>query len=237
MKLLRLGLPSLSALILSVAVTAAIPAHADTISWATWSSVTPGNPGSATGTIAPGITVTYSGQTDALLVGYPSWTPSTSYTSSVIGNAPPADRNAVKLEGGSSITETITFSSALTNPVLAIWSLGENNDPTAFDFTASEPFTIVAGGPSTEYNGGSITQSGDNVIGVEGNGVIQFNGTFTSITFTTPDYENYYAFTVGADSSPSSTSPVPEPGALSLVGLGLAALPFARRSLSRLRAN
>lgn len=234
MKLLRLGLPSLSALILSVAVTAAIPAQADTITWATWSGVTAGNPGSATGTIAPGITVTYSGQTDGLLIGYPSWTPASSYTSSVIGNAPPAGGNSVKLEGGSSITETITFSSALVNPVLAIWSLGQSNDPTAFDFTDSEPFTVVAGGPSTEYTGSTITQSGDNVIGIEGNGVIQFNGTFTTITFTTPDFENYYAFTVGSD---SSTSPVPEPGALSLVGIGLAALPFARRSLSRLRAS
>ncbi len=141
MKLPSLFASPVSALIFSVcAATAAIPAHADTISWATWSSVNPGNPGSATGTIAPGITVTYSGQTDALLTGYPSWTPATSYTSSIIGNAPPASGNSVKLEGGSTLTETITFSSALTNPVLAIWSLGQGNDPTAFDFTDSEPF-------------------------------------------------------------------------------------------------
>jgi hypothetical protein len=55
---------SLSALVFAVcAFSATTPVHADTIAWATWTTATAGNPGSASGTLAGGITVTYSGQT------------------------------------------------------------------------------------------------------------------------------------------------------------------------------
>jgi len=201
-------------------------AHADTIAWATWTGDAPGNPGSATGTIGS-INVNYAGQTDALLINYPSWAPSSSYTGGDVGNAPPQANNAVKLEGGSGITETITFSSPIVNPVMAIWSLGQSNDPTYFDFSSGQTFNIVAGGPSAEYGGGTITRSGQNVQGVEGNGVIEFDGTFSSITFTTPSFENYYAFTVGEDVN--KTSVTPEPGSLALLGTGLVALAGLRR--------
>jgi hypothetical protein len=228
--------PLAIAFALSVCIASALPASADTIAWTNWTSVTPGSPGTGTGTIGS-ITVTYSGQTSALLNDYPSWTPTSSYIGGVVGNAPPAANNSIQLEGGVTYTESITFSSPVVDPILAIWSLGAAGTPASFDFTASEPFTVVAGGPSAEYGGSSITTSGNNIDGSEGNGVVQFNGTFSTITFTTPGYEDYYAFTVGEDATlTSGTSPVPEPGTLSLLGLGLSALPFARRKLSRRRA-
>jgi len=74
------------------------------------------------------------------------------------------------------------------------------------------------------------------VHGNEGNGLVQFSGSFDSITFTTPNFENYYAFTVGYDATLTGgggTPAVPEPATLSLFGLGVAALPLLRRSLSR----
>jgi hypothetical protein len=215
-----------------------IPAHADTIDWATWTSDTSGTstPGSATASIGS-IVVSYSGQTDGLLTGYPSWTPSSSYIGGVVGNAPPAADNSVKLEGGVAYTETITFSSAVADPILAIWSLGAGGDQASFDFTSSEPFNLVAGGPSTEYGGSGLTKSGTDVLGAEGNGVVQFIGTYTSITFTTPTYENYYAFTVGEDQTlTSGLGATPEPGTLSLLGLGLVALPFVRARFARSRS-
>jgi hypothetical protein len=212
-------------------------AHADTIAWTNWTSGTSGSPGSASGSIAggPGITVTYSGQTSGVLIDYPSWNPVSSFTGGTIGNGPAASDNSIQIEGGTNLTETITFTSAIVDPVLAIWSLGEVGDPTSFDFTSGEPFTIEAGGPSAEYGGSSITQSGNDVLGSEGNGVIQFSGTYSQLTFTTPLYENYYTFTVGDDTTATATAVTPEPSTLSLLGIGLAALPLVRGKLRRRR--
>jgi hypothetical protein len=209
-------------------------ARADTIDWTTWSKGTAGSPGSATGSIAAGsgISVTYSGQTSGVLFGYPSWNPVSTFTGGTIGNGPAAANNSVQMEGGTSLTETITFSSALVNPVLAIESLGGSGDTASFDFNSAEPFTIETGGPSAEYGGTSITKSGSDVLGDEGSGVIQFSGTFSQLTFTTPAYENFYMFTVGDDVS-ATTAVTPEPSTLSLLGLGLAALPYAKRKLGR----
>ncbi len=116
--------------------------------------------------------------------------------------------------GSSSVVDTVTFSTPITNPVMAIWSLGQNGDSTSFVF--DQPFTIVAGGPSTEYNGQTITNDGNTVYGVEGNGTIQFSGTFSSISWTTPDFENWYGFSVGAtEISAQTTSTVPLPSSFS----------------------
>jgi len=67
----------------------ALPACADTVAWTDWSSVTPGSPGTGTGTIGS-LSVSYSGQTSALLHNFPSWTPTTTFSGGIVGNAPPA---------------------------------------------------------------------------------------------------------------------------------------------------
>jgi hypothetical protein len=226
-----------SAIMLAACAALATPAQADTIGWTTWTSATSGSPGSATGTIGS-LTVTYSGQTSGLLHNYPSWGPTSTFTGGVVGNPPPAANNSVQLQGGVSYTETITFSSVVADPIFAVWSLGAPTVPASFIFTASEPFTVQGGGPSNEFGGTPLFISGESVEGNEGNGIIQFNGNFTSITFTTPQYENYYAFTIGEDQTLTDQlpSPVPEPATFSLFGLGLAALPLVRRSLARLRS-
>jgi hypothetical protein len=231
-----------SALMLA-AYAASVPAlaHADTIAWASWSSATAGTPGSATGSIGS-ISVTYSGQTSGL-TSVPTWTPASSFTGGPVGNAPP-NAPSIQIEGGSTITETITFSSVIVDPVFAIWSLGSGSAPAIFDFESKsgETFSIVGGGPSHEFGGSTITVDATDpqiIHGSEGNGVIQFDGSFSSITFTTPEFEDYYAFTVGYDvtqTDPTIPGTVPEPATLSLFGLGLLALPMARRALSRGRS-
>jgi hypothetical protein len=237
MQLKRLLENPVSARLLLAACAVLLPAlaHADTIAWTNWSSVVAGNPGSATGTVGA-FTVTYSGQTSGS-TNVPSWTPASTFTGGAVGNAPP-HTPTIQIEGGSTLMETITFSSTVVDPIFAIWSLGASNTPASFDFSSKsgQPFSLLGGGPSTEFNGTGLTSSGSVVSGREGNGLVEFLGSYNSITFTTPQSENYYAFTVGYDATLTPTPAVPEPATLSLFGLGLSAIPLIRRSLSRRRS-
>lgn len=241
MRLNRVLLYSALASALALSQAFAAVAYADTFAWTDWTSATPGNatPGSATGTLASTlygtINVTYSGQTSGIAT-QPSWTPASTFSGGIVGNAPPP-HNGLALEGGYNYTETITFSQPVTDPAFAIWSLGSSGSPAYFNFNANEPFNLIGGGPSAEYGGQSIVIAGTAINGSEGNGVVQFIGTYSNLVFTTPDYEGYYALTVGEDATltdnPSSPSTVtPEPETLSLLGLGLAALPMFRHRRS-----
>ena len=230
------------------ALAASSPAHAGPMAiWTDWTSSS-GNTsnvsnGWAVGTM-DGVGVYYTGQTVGLSSTYNSqypgsggigvWNPGLSWTGGWVTNAPPTSFDSVGLYGGAAGTEadpgaieTISFSSPVTDPVMAIWSLGGSAGPAEFDFTSGEPFTIIAGGPNAQFGGGPITASGETVYGTEGNGTIEFNGIYSSISFTTPIFENYYAFTFGEQT--------PEPETLSLLGLGLLALPLLRASLARRR--
>lgn len=203
-------------------------ASASTIDWTTWSSNTAGTMTSL------GVNVTFSGQLNGLSAGYPSWTPVSTFSGGTVGNPPLSTGGMIRLTGGNTNVNTITFSTPVVNPVMAIWSLGQPSIQSSFNFTSSEPFTIESGGPSAEFGGSSIFVCSGNsmaVCGSEGNGTVQFHGTFSSITWTNPVFENYYGFTVGAA---GSSSPVPEPGTLLLLGsacLGLAK--FGSRIRSR----
>ena len=101
---------------------------------------------------------------------------------------------------------------------------------------------MLGGGPSAEYGGQGLVKQGSSIYGTEGNGIVQFVGTYSSITFTTPDYENFYALTFGEDGTltdnpPPTTPPAatPEPATLSLFGMGLTAIPMLRRRWLRAR--
>jgi hypothetical protein len=212
-----------------LALLSGATAKAEDITWVNWTSASAGSPGTATGTIAlgSGVAVTYNGQVGGLEYDT-DWGSSGTYAGGNVSDGPPNSSVDLWMTGGGSYAETITFSQAVTDPTMAFWSLGSGSTTAEFDFTNDEPFTIQACGPSDDLGGSCITQSGNNVYGNESNGTIQFLGTFTELTFTTPADEYWYDFTVGAaalaDVTPPPVNPptaTPEPSSLALMSTGL----------------
>ncbi len=214
-------------------------AQADNIYWTDWTSVTPGAPGSASGTIAfpsGNVTVSYIG--DAFTPSeYGAWSPASAFTGGIVGNAPPGS-NEIALTGGSSAGNpytfeySLTFSQPVVNPVIAVLSLG--GIPTYARMQFTSPFTVVAtGGPSTSFGeNGPLYATTPNytLYGGEpysppaggGNGTIEFTGTYSTITWYSLDYEHWYMITVGAPSA------VPLPPTILLLGSGLMGLGLLR---------
>ena len=139
----------------------------------------------------------------------------------IVNNAPQPSNNILKIFGGDpNATQTLTFSQAVVNPVFAIWSLGQGGIDASFNFNQTPVF--VAGGPNAEYGGVAISVSGNSVHGQEANGTVQFLGTFTSISWTNPIFENWYGFDVEIQ----SVSAVPEPSTWAMMILGFAGVGF-----------
>lgn len=208
--------------------SAALPAVAGPIDWAGWSGVSLGvTTGAATATFGTsGITATYGGELQNFFPNYPSYNPAGTFSGGAIGNAPPSANGIVQIYGGgNSGVNTLTFSQAVLNPVMAIWSLGQGGINAQFAFNTA--FTIQSGGPSAEYGGAAITSAGNTVFGSEGNGTIQFSGSVSSISWTNPVFENWYGFTVG---TPVQAIPEPETYALMLAGLAALGAVARRRA-------
>ena len=244
MRLSVAGLPALLAIALFAGSSS--PAAAAPISWTTWTSGTAGSTtGSAIGTISGlGINVSYVGEFDFFDTSL-NWLPVSSFTGGTVDNAPPSGagvlNDGIAITGGPGTgTNTVTFSTPVVNPILAIWSLGSPVLPARFTFPDTQPFAIQGGGPNSEFGGSSIFAGGVcpafSICGSEGNGVVQINGTFTSISWTNPASEGYYAFTIGAQGTSATTSggtPVPEPTTFALVSAGLLASAAYRRRARR----
>jgi hypothetical protein len=205
---------------LVIVLLAAGAARADMISWNTWTS-------DSTGSLVVGSTpVTVSFSTNnfhADIASYPSWTPTSSYADgTIVNNAPVAANGIMQLIGGTTDVNTLSFSTPITDPVVAIWSLGGGSTSASFVF--DETPHLVAGGPNAEYGGSSITVAGNVVSGIEGNGTVQFLGTFSSITWTNPQAEDWYGFNAGV----AGISTVPEPSSFVLMIASAACLGLAR---------
>ncbi len=100
---------------------------------------------------------------------------------------------------------TLTFSQSVTNAVLLISSLGGSGVSSAYKFT--QPFQILS-------QNGFLTSSGDAtsgyiLSGIEGMGVIQFLGTYSSISWIVTKPEYYSGFTIGltTTSNPDAGQP------------------------------
>ncbi len=157
------------------------------------------------------------------------WGISSTYTNPAVTTAPTYG-NYIALTGYSGVTNTLTFSAPVQNILMSIGSMGSPATLGSYNF--NEPFTILSSGPG-KWGTGTMTGSGTTTLsGLEGDGVIEFIGTFSSLSWTTPAPEAYSAFNVGI----SSLATIPEPANCVLIGIGvfLAAL---RRKWKRIAAH
>lgn len=210
---------------------------AATITYVNWtSSTTPvSNMGTASGTIFGTINVTYSGELQFAQTGTTSspwagYAPATTWESALVSNAP-SNAQIIAIDGLTGFTDTVTFSSPVTNLIMDIVSLGQPGVGT--NYTFSSPFTILNIGPSNQFGGGTntLTESGNTLTGHEGDGIIEFAGPISSLSWTASTPEFWNGFTFGAESPTAAT---PEPATLLLMGIG--ALALAGRKVRAMRS-
>lgn len=216
------SLVSVSALLLASTAQAAL------INWTDWTSATTTN---ATGTVQ-GITVDFTGpqspasQTSGGGTNYWAVNPSIYTATGIVDNGPEASTDIIRVTNNTSYT--LQFSQAVVDPVMAIMSLGQTGRHVRYAF--SEEFDVLNSGRG--YWGGSTSgslfeEAGNVLLGVEGHGIIQFKGTFDSISWTSNPAEHWHGFQIGIAGVASSG--VPEPMPIVLLGLGLISIGFVRR--------
>ena len=201
------------------------PAFAGFIYWVDWTSAVSGPNGSATGTISLGggtnITVNYNGDVTFAQTGSGTnyWTQGTPapYTgNAIVSNAPTASEMIALSRDGS--TNTITFSQAVANPIMAIVSMGQPSRQVSYDFNI--PFNVLSEGRGYWGDGSYTISPGDILNGKELHGVIQFNGIFSSLSWTASPYEYWHGITIGLPEQ----APIPEPSTFFMLGAGLLGL-------------
>jgi len=220
------------------AVTAAaflaVPALASAQTWANWTA------GSVAGNTMSGMlgttTISYSGTFDGYQLsdnttrtGSVSSSPGCAfnffcltapYTSTGVGA--PTNHGFIQYTGVR--RGTITFGSAVVNPLIAFISVGQSNLPVRYNFLGNS-FTVLSDNSSSPaaWGGGSQSVAGNVITGNEFSGTIRLNGTFNSFSYSVEDAENWHGLTVGVQSV------VPEPSTYALMGAGLLALGVAAR--------
>lgn len=149
----------------------------------------------------------------------------TAYTQS--GLTAPRQFGLVQLTNPTTIT--LTFSSAVIDPYIALVSVGQPGIPVTYDF--SSPLTVLSAntGANTAHWGSgtfSLADGNTNLVGSEFSGTVSLRGSFSSITFSVAPTEGWHAFTVGAA---GVSSVIPEPSTYALMAMGLLSLGVAAR--------
>lgn len=231
---------AIAAAIAGAFLAAAPTAHAVPVAWTNWTTLNLGA-GTAGGVITPSpgpaINVSLTGPNNGGSISETfGFGPASTYIGGIVSNAPctgttSCSGDLINIPGSPPGPNTLTFSSAIVNPVFAVWSLGDATNTATLTFpTGTTPIIESTGPNATGFV--SLTASGNVVSGREGNGTFLLPGTFTSIAFTiaSPVANEFAGFTVGQ--AGPLTAPVPEPGSYALfaAGLGLVGAIARRRA-------
>jgi hypothetical protein len=109
----------------------------------------------------------------------------------LVSNAPTAYEMVALDQAG---TFTVTFDKPVIRPLMAIVSLGTASAPVTWAF--DKPFTVLSSGQGF-WGSGTASVTPTSITGREFHGLIQFEGTITSITWSSSREENWQGFTFG----------------------------------------
>lgn len=225
---------NISILVAGIVATASMPALSEPIIWTDWTSGVNNSVANDTahGVLTIGsqtVDVTFSGDIAFLQSsgGTNYWTAPTGtspYTSTAVDNAPGTSDIVATSRAG--VRQTITFSQAVQDPVMAIVSMGQPGLVVTYAF--DQDFTILSQGRG--YWGGTTSSftnpvGTNDLVGREAHGTIQFSGAVISISWVANPAEYWHGFTIGTE----GLAAVPEPSSLILSFLGLAGIAAATR--------
>ena len=120
-------------------------------------------------------------------------------------------------------TVEITFDKPVDTIYMAMVSVGAPWASVTYGFQNS--FNVLSSG-GNYWGTGSWSTAGTNFTGVEYNGILEFPGTFTSMSFEIKNAEYWHGFNLGFRQPVT----VPEPGTLLLLSGGLFMLSRSRRA-------
>lgn len=205
-------------------------AHAAT-SWTDWTAattLTASADNTVSGLLSLGatpITVTYRGATDAVELSGAAWWDVVGTPDPYAVTGAPNQHDIIRLVGGDAGAYRISFSAAVTDPVIALLSVGDRTHQVSYVFDQTP--TVLSSGAGWWGGCSSCLLADDHTVsGLEGHGVIQFKGQYTELNWTAPNAEYWQGLTVGA----ASVAAVPEPSRSALLLCGLmVGLYLARR--------
>ena len=130
----------------------------------------------------------------------------------------PTAATAIVVTGYASIVTqyTLTFDAPVTNLLMAIGSLGTPDQVSTYNFDRTA--VVVSSGEGFFGEGPLSMATSTMLSGEEGNGMVQFTGSFSSLSWTIPNPEVYSYFNVGMSNTPA----VPEPSTIAMAFAGLA---------------
>jgi hypothetical protein len=184
------------------------PDAASWVYWADWEDV---DAAALTGTLSPpsgAIQVVYSGPLagSQTTTGADDFLPVSTFTSGTVADPPPGP-GMLEVSGGAAAT--LTFSQPVTDPVIAIYSLGVGYANQAASLLVDASVTVLSSGANIGGTGfwgdETLTLADGGVSGIEGNGVIELEGTFSTIEWTNPSdipYASFTGLTVGVRTQP-----------------------------------